>query len=78
MRLEINTNGAWRLVIDGMGAEDTREARKVVATLCEIHRKIHGGRRTRKLAFRLISEADGAPVAHIETESGAGWREWPQ
>lgn len=72
MKLEINTNGAWRTVIAGIGrnvdAEALGEAQRAAATLACVDARLN----RRPHSWRLVDEATGKTV---ETCSGQdGWR----
>jgi len=74
MRLQINTNGAWRTVLNSVGqhvdpkvaAEQLREAKEAAATLARIDASI-----VRKpISWRLVT-SEGATVERCE--GAAGW-----
>lgn len=75
MRLELNTNGAWRTVISGLSRHDKEsedrylDAIEAARMLAEISAAQNGGKRC--IRWRLVSEANGSV---IETCSGdEGW-----
>lgn len=72
MRLEMNNSGAWKLVLSGLQYDSAAldEAKTAAATLASVSAD-QGARRP--LAWRLVSEADGAVIEHC---SGAdGWQQ---
>lgn len=73
MRLQINTNGAWRTVLNSIGqhsdpkaaADQLRKAKEAAATLARIDASI-----VRKpISWRLVGE-DGAVIERCD---GEGW-----
>lgn len=75
MRLELNTNGAWRVVISGLSRHDKEADNRYLAAieaarmLAEISYATTEGKRG--IRWRLTSEASGSV---IETCAGAeGW-----
>jgi len=48
MKLEINTNGAWRTVLRDLTSEDLTEVETATETLCDVARRRHA-----RLSFRL-------------------------
>jgi len=75
MKLELNTNGAWRTVIRGLSRHDEEaddqylDALTAARMLAEISYSTNDGRRFIK--WRLVSEADGSVVELCGDE---GWR----
>lgn len=65
MRLELNTNGAWRLVLAGLCGQQIDRARDAAATLAALDT----GKRPH--VWRLV-DYDGSVVAHCD--GPAGWR----
>lgn len=60
MRLEVNTNGAWRIVLRDLTQDQAERARDAVETLCELSHQTKG-----RIAWRL---ADGErTVTHIDS-----------
>ena len=57
MKLELNTNGAWRTVLRHLDAQATEQAREAAATLSRLDD------RRKPVTWRLASEADDTPVA---------------
>lgn len=82
MRLELNTNGAWRTVLSGLSRHDKAaedrylDALTAARMLAEVSAHGQTGRR-RGIEWRLVSEADNR-VTHRCTGDG-GWVEayWP-
>lgn len=67
MKLELNTAGAWKVVLRGLAAGPDLEAAKEAAhTLARIDAELH----RRPLTWRLVSEATERAVAHCGPE---GW-----
>jgi len=75
MRLELNTNGAWRVVLRGLhtstpaGVTALREAKCAAATLADLSNPDRAQRAG--ITWRLVSEADGSVV---ELCGDDGWR----
>lgn len=75
MRLELNTNGAWRTVISGLSRHDKEsedrylDALTAARMLAEISLATNDG--PRSIKWRLVSEADGSVV---ELCGDDGWR----
>lgn len=74
MKLELNTNGAWRTVLSGLGretleAEDQLHDAKASAALLAI---ISSTKAKRTIAWRLTSEADGRVIERCEGAGGWG------
>lgn len=82
MRLELNTNGAWRTVLTSLSRHDKAaedrylDALTAARMLAEVSAHGQTGRR-RGIEWRLVSEADNR-VTHRCTGDG-GWVEayWP-
>lgn len=68
MKLEINTNGAWRTVLHGLQAGPALEEAKAAAAAIA---RIDGELSRKPLKWRLASEADGRVLAYCEL---TGWR----
>lgn len=76
MKLELNTNGAWRTVLTDLGgmgveAEDQlADARTAAAILAEISNP----KRERRcgITWRLVDESTGRVVSHCDS---SGWQE---
>jgi hypothetical protein len=72
MKLELNTNGAWRTVLSGLGresldAEDQLNDAKTAAAMLAI---ISASKSKRPIAWRLTSEADGRVIERCEGDHG--------
>lgn len=75
MRLELNTNGAWRTVLTGLARHDKEaedrylDALTAAAMLAAI--SVHGqvGKR-RGIEWRLVSEADGRVIQRCTGDGG--------
>ena len=82
MKLELNTNGAWRVVLTGLSRHDKAaediylDAMTAARMLAEVSAHGQTGKR-RGIEWRLVSEADNR-VTHRCTGDG-GWVEayWP-
>ena len=82
MKLELNTNGAWRTVLTGLSRHDKAaedrylDALTAARMLAEVSAHGQTGKR-RGIEWRLVSEADNR-VTHRCTGDG-GWVEayWP-
>lgn len=74
MRLELNTNGAWRVVISGLSRHDKEADNRYLAAieaarmLAEISLAANEGKRGIK--WRLVSEANGAVIEMCAGDSG--------
>lgn len=70
MRLEVNTNGAWRIVLSGIGViDDGAQLDRIKAAAAELTRA--GAELMRRPpTWRLVSEADGRVVAYCGGERG--------
>lgn len=67
MKLEINTNGAWKTILAGLNEARAAEARLAVAELSRLDVEIHAeaGKKSGKPAtWRLVSEGDGRVVSY--------------
>lgn len=78
MKLQINTNGAWRTVLSGLGGGDDpkygadalRDAKQAAATLARIHA---AQARNKPHSWRLVSENGGNVLEHCCGD--AGWQQ---
>lgn len=68
MRLELNTNGAWRVVLRHLQGDALRNAMAAAAELARL--SDHGDAR-RGITWRLVSDADGA--IEQRCTGAAGW-----
>ena len=73
MKLEVNTNGAWRLVLSGLGRQDKEAEDQYLATLSAASTLATVSAATAKkpIAWRLVSEADGRVIQMCH--GAAGW-----
>lgn len=73
MKLEVNTNGAWRLVISGLGRQDKEAEDRYLATLSAASTLATVSAATSKkpIAWRLVSESDGRVIQMCH--GTAGW-----
>ena len=75
MKLELNTNGAWRVVLTGLSrhdkaAEDSYlDAMTAARMLAEVSAHGQTGKR-RGIAWRLVSEADGRVIERCTGDGG--------
>lgn len=73
MRLELNTNGAWRVVLSGLSQHDdvSTDRYLIARDAAWMLSKISGETNRRPITWRLVSEADGSVVEMCGDE---GWR----
>lgn len=65
MRLELNTSGAWRLLLSGLAGQQTERAREAAAALAALDTDLRPHR------WRLV-DYDGSVIAYCD--GPAGWR----
>lgn len=73
MKLELNTNGAWRTVLSGLGPHDEDQlidARTAAAVLADASNPKR--ERKRGITWRLVDETTGRVVARCDA---GGWTE---
>jgi len=72
MKLELNTNGAWRTVLSGLqdDTDETLDALTAAGVLAEISNP--GRERKRGITWRLVDETTGRVVARCDA---GGWTE---
>lgn len=68
MQLELNTNGAWRVVLRHLEGAALRDAMDAAATLARLSDE--GRARSSGIAWRLVADADGAIVQRCVGLSG--------
>jgi hypothetical protein len=70
MKLELNTNGAWRTVLRGLSnnlqPEQLAEAKQAAATLA----RIDAATNRRPQSWRLVSEADDKVIERCTGDDG--------
>jgi hypothetical protein len=73
MKLEINTNGAWKTILDGLWGEASDEAMAAAAVLARLDAEMRTDRtRGKPATWRLVTEGDGKVVAYC---GAVGWTE---
>jgi hypothetical protein len=72
MKLELNTNGAWRTVLTGLGRQDKEaEDRYLDArTAADMLARISAATAKKPISWRLTSEADGRVIERCEGDHG--------
>lgn len=72
MKLELNTNGAWRTVLSGLGRQDKdAEDRYLDArTAADMLARISAATTKKPISWRLTSEADGRVIERCEGDHG--------
>lgn len=64
MKLELNTNGSWRVVLRGLDEVATRRAREAVAVLGDLDDP------KRPAKWRMVSEATDRVISRCEGPGG--------
>ena len=64
MKLELNTNGAWRVVLRGLDEAAVRRAREAVEVLGDLDAS------QRPAKWRMVSEGTGKVVSRCEGPGG--------
>lgn len=76
MQLQINTNGAWRTVMAGLGQHDTQTLQRAKAAAAELA-ALHSATARKPHSWRLVSEANNQVVEHCSGENGWQQSYWP-
>lgn len=77
MKLEINTNGAWKTILTGIDEARASEVRLAVVELSWIvaENASAAGKTSRKPpTWRLVSEGDGRVVSYCTDGTWSPWR----
>lgn len=73
MKLEVNTDGAWRLVISGLSWHDKEAKDRYLATLdaASTLSTVSAATSKKPISWRLVSEANGKVIQMCH--GAAGW-----
>lgn len=73
MKLEINTNGAWKTILAGLWGKQCDEAMAAVAVLARLDAEMRDAPgRGKPATWRLVSEGDGKVVRYCTGALGWG------